>query len=304
MIRLILMVIILSAGTWGASAFAQSATPQAKKQMLAHCQRVIDAALAKITPHLHEYKNLQNKKDLVLLVPAADVNAFANYEDQQVLIPVMLCIQSWYLVDAMVQMYETPSLQPSVVRYTKYLHSRQREAVRSGPVDNVIIKPFNDFSGTARKKLSAADQQKYAGKGEAMLVEGMAFLLGHEIGHLALIHRRYDEISSVEALRQEDGADAFAARLLADSKVSILPSMLSFMWFMESEAVLTGIQEGRRTHPRAECRFERIVASSSELNELMKDPKRRLEFERGSGYTVQQYEDLMLELREDCLRSP
>ena len=285
-------------------AAAQQASEQVKQQLSDTCKRTIDAAMVKLRPELSEYPEIKNKSNLVLLVPAADFNAFANYQSRQISIPVMWCIQTWFLVDAHAHFQKNPQLREDVKKYTEYLSQRQKQSILSGPFDDTILQSFDKFAGVPVLASTSAEDRKRLAVREDMMVDSLAFVLGHEIGHLALNHKRYTEITAEQARRQEDLADEFSARLLGRSRISIIPAMFTLVRFLQSEADIKGIPTGARTHPRAECRMQRVLFSSGELDELLRDPDRRREFERGSTYSVPQFRRLMQELRDDCSENP
>ena len=302
--KVVLTAVIVIACTWGIPAHSEIASLQTKKEIGSMCQRVIDIAMKRIKPHLAEYPDLQNKEDLVLLIPTADINAFANHADQQILFPIMYCINIWYYADALSQEYLTPSPQPKLGDYGEYLNDRRQETMKAGPVDNITLMSYNDFISRARKKLNPEDERKRANMIDSALVEGVMFVLGHEIGHLALKHKPYTEISSAESQKQENAADHFSIQLLVSAKVSIIPALPSLMFFLEREASLKNIDPKNKTHPRAECRMERLVAYSGEINELFKDSNNRNNFERATGYSLAEYQNIMQDLKEDCRLNP
>ncbi len=283
---------------------AQQASEQVKQQLSDTCKRTIDAAMGKLRPELSEYPEIKNKSNLVLLAPAADFNAFANNQLRQISIPVMWCIQTWFLVDAHAQLHKNPQLREDVYNYTQYLNQRQKQSILSGPFDDTILQPFDKFAGVPVLASTSVEDRKLLAAREDTMVESLAFVLSHEIGHLALNHKRYTEITAAQARRQEDLADEFAARILGRSRISIIPAIFTLVRFLQSEADLKSIPAGARTHPRAECRMRRVLSSSGEMDELLRDPDRRREFELGSTYSVPQFRRLMEELRDDCTRNP
>ncbi|HRB14888.1 MAG TPA: ImmA/IrrE family metallo-endopeptidase [Nitrospira sp.] len=283
---------------------AQQASQEARRQLSDTCKRTIDEAMVKLHPGLIEYPELKNKSNLVLLVPAADFNAFANYESRQILIPVMWCIQTWFLVDAHAHLHKNPQLRELVNDYTEYLRQRQNQSILSGPIDQILLESFDKFARVDALSSALPDDRKLLAVREGIMVDSLAFVLGHEIGHLALNHKRYTEVTSAQARKQEDMADEFAAKLLGRTGISIIPSMFTLVRFLQSEADIKGIPMTAKTHPRAECRMQRVLFSSGELDQLLSDPARRREFERGSTYSVPQFRRLMQELRVDCAGSP
>jgi IrrE N-terminal-like domain len=282
-------------------ALAQATPAQARAQHLTACGNTIDAAMKKLRPHLGDFPALRDKKDLVLLMPAANFNAFADYDQQRILIPVMLCVETWYLLDGYMQMYRQPKLRTALQRYALYLSKRQQDSLASGTgFDNIPILPFHEFAGVAYPQLTDAEGRKSLAVHEGMMVDSIAFVIGHELGHLVLRHKPYNKISPEAARKQEAEADEFGARLVSKSGISVIGALPVIQRFLANESLYKAFSGSPATHPRPECRMERILSSTGEIQELLKNPARRREYEAGSGLSANDFANTMKEVREDC----
>jgi hypothetical protein len=266
------------------------------------CQRTIDFTLAKLRPHLAEHPALQSKNDLVLMVPASDYNAFADYANQRVLIPVMWCVQTYLFIDAALLAAQDVNLKPKFIDYIRYLDQRQRAAVRKGGFDTVPVVSFEAYAKFKRASQAPEQQRQEALLREDVILDAIAFVLGHEIGHLALKHKPASHVTPTASRRQENEADIFAVALTQKAGFAVFFAWVTLQRFFVSEAELKGTS-GTRSHPRAECRIERIWAVS-EIRDWFKDPARRRDFERRSGYSVPAFQRLMADLRDDCKANP
>jgi hypothetical protein len=273
---------------------AQEAPKAVKDEFKAACQSTVDAALARIQPRLGDHPTLRDKKDLVVVMPVSNFNAWADDKHQRILLPVMWCVELWYATDAWMDLNNKPK---RVERYLSYLSSREPQKRKQG-FDESPLRSYYEYSGIEPPILSSAEREKQQSLKEQMIEEGLAFVLAHEIGHLALKHKSPAAIEPKKSRAQERAADRFAADLLKASKVSVLSAMLTLSRFLEREPVLTGGNE--TSHPEAGCRLADIVLASSEVDELMKQPARRADFERASGLSAAEYKDNLARIREGC----
>ncbi|NCT98315.1 MAG: M48 family metalloprotease [Comamonadaceae bacterium] len=262
-------------------------------------------AMKALRPHLGDYPSLRDKSDLVLVVPAANFNAFADHTEQRILIPLMMCVETWYLIEGMMHAHLDPRLREKLQQYVAYLSKRQRDSLaRATGFDNIVLQPFHEFSGAAFPTLSAADLQKNHSDRVRIMVDSMAFIIGHEFGHLALRHKPYNAISPEVARNQEAEADEFSARLLMKAGISVIAAATVIPRFLANEQIYKRASSGSMTHPRPECRFERILSTTGEVQELQRNPDRRRLFEAASGFSANDFARTMADLREDCQRSP
>lgn len=295
---LLLAISLLTAGS-----IVHSQEDERDKVMFKACRNTANLVLKKFEPSLQVHSNLRPLNDLVAIAPAADYNVFVNYRSRRVLIPISWCVQTFFMADAMVQYHFDPSLRPKLDRYISYLDRRQAKVAKN-PIDNEGFKSFSHFGRIGAPSLTQEEAAKRHNLIEDFMVEAMAFVLGHEIGHLVLNHVNHMEVAPARSREQEDEADAFAVKLVKGADMMILPAMLSLNRFMLAEAHYSGSDPSRRTHPRAECRLEKVVYSSGELDMLFRIPNLRADFERRSGYSVSEFRNLMRQLRRDCKNSP
>lgn len=284
---------------------AQTASQDHKNQVSTACKNTVAAAMKALRPHLGDYPSLRDKPDLILVMPAANFNAFADYAEQRILIPVMMCVETWYLIDGMMQVHRDPRLREKFQQYVAYLSKRQRDSLAKGTgFDNIVLQPFHEFAGTGPPALSEADMRKSLSVREGIMVDSMAFIIGHEFAHLALRHKPYNVISAVAARKQEADADEFSARLLKNAGISVLAATTVIPRFLANEQIYKRASGGSMTHPRPECRLERIVSTTGEIQELLRNPDRRRDYELASGLSANDFAKTMADLRDDCQRSP
>lgn len=298
-----LLMRFLGSILFGACSFATPGMAQDYKmmeEMQRQCQLTLDAGLKTIRPSLKIYPELYNRPDLVIATPNADYNAFADHTQRQVVIPTMWCIETWYLVDAIAQIYASPQHAPQLERYVKYLSERQKRAMAAGPIDNLTLHSFDSFAGIQRKILPPEEEQRTRRNVAAMIGEAAIFVISHEIGHLALNHKGYKSVTVAQARQQEYAADAFAAKIAKENRISLIPGMMVLLRFFDSQAIASPT----RTHPRGECRFERVLAATSEISDLLKDPKARRDYQKVSNVPPEEIDALMQELRAECLAKP
>lgn len=303
--RIALLCVVTLLTFTASSSFSQVSIDDFRKQSQTACDNTIRLSLEKLRPHLGKYPEFRDSKNLVLQIPASDFNAFVNYREQNILIPTMWCVQTWMLIDAYVQLQGNPSLKEPTIRYLAYLNQRQRKAQQENAFfDHIPIQSFNEFANVAPKKMTKGEQNKQMQVQETMMIDALAFVIGHEIGHLALRHKPSKHISARASRKQEHDADRFSAKLLKKAGASIIPSIFTLQRFFQNEAELKGLSSSSQSHPRAECRLERVVFASGELEEMAASTASSQKFESDSGYSISQYRSLMQELREDCASNP
>jgi len=143
----------------------------------------------------------------------------------------------------------------------------------------------------APKALSPSEADMYAHKQNSIIIDAVAVILGHEIGHLALEHKRYDQISPAESRKQEYAADKYGADLARKAGFRVIASYFFFVRFAAAEELSS---TKPNTHPSAICRakkilipeFERILAGTD-----AESKQARADFQKnGSGKSM--YEGL------------
>ncbi|MCA3034716.1 MAG: hypothetical protein ING33_05830, partial [Rhodocyclaceae bacterium] len=256
---------------------------------------------SRLRPQLSAYPALQAKANLVLIQPTANFNAFADPEKKLVIIPVMLCIETWYWFDAMMYLRSDPRLQQKTLDYLQYLTKRQLGAIaRATGFDDDQLMPFNEFANRKALDLPESELQRSIAAREKMMVETLAFIIGHEIAHLVLGHKPYGSIPPDESRKQELEADNFSVELIKKSGFSVLGAVPSIQRFLAKELLLRRAGGDAMTHPRAECRLVNILTSSGDIKDLLKSPDRVKEYESQSGQLASELLDYLEEQNKEC----
>ncbi|MGH9427180.1 MAG: hypothetical protein ACRD2L_12860, partial [Terriglobia bacterium] len=101
---------------------------------------------------------------------------------------------------------------------------------------------------------------------EDMIVDALAIVVAHEIGHIGKRHKPSALVSRATSRAQEAEADEYARVLVRKSGFSTLPSLATvYLMF----AALEGDSEDG-THPHPLCRIYRI--GRAEFEDLRKEP--------------------------------
>lgn len=284
----------------GYAATGQDEVGKINQEYIDACKNTINLATTKLTPALKKYPGIiEPDKKLVLLMPAANFDAFADYQRLRVLIPVMVCIETWFAIDAIAQVQFKPYLRDDAMAYFRYLNRRQRDSMRSGLFDSIDIKPFYIYAKVLPLDFSSPEGARMHAILEDEMLSAMAFLVGHEVGHLALKHKPYDAISNEESRKQETAADMFSIELLNETGISLIPALAVLERMLTAE-IQFGRDASTATHPSAECRTVRILESSRDFENMLRDPKLQRQFETASGRSVAEYRSAMSDAKQRC----
>lgn len=124
-----------------------------------------------------------------------------------VILPVLSLKMVEDTTTAFAWLYERKFSLGKIDLYYTMLRYRPKELFPGGrylPILKALKAPENVLSDRGVDRLSLSLRN-----------EAIAFLLAHELGHLVLRHKGYDEVTRAHARRDEVAADAFAFRLMA-----------------------------------------------------------------------------------------
>ena len=131
-----------------------------------------------------------------------------------------------------------------------------------------------------------------------LMVDALAMVVGHELGHLVKRHRGYSEISKEEAWRQENEADDFGFRLAKNSGFNPSAALITTYSFF---TVLEGTRYGGHYHPPASCRIVELSDKYVLKEENQTGNGRTLATESNGTRERSKFLEALKPLREDCL---
>lgn len=253
-------------------------------------------------PFLTQEQKAFFKNGRILVEPYSDFNAFTRYETSEIIVPALLVAEVQQQVQAMLLVANNHALDYDYKRWLKYLVERSlavRNRVLSGKVlvDDVPIESFWHFARLP-KPARLTDREGYVQ--EQMMIDTLAFVVGHELGHIALHHKPYREISSAQSFTQEFAADQYALTLMKRAKRSVL-GVISTMYvrFALTQYLGDGGKlQSTQTHPSPECRIYKI--GSEEMREQMRDESSRQRYESASGMSIASLGAMLEDFRESC----
>ena len=259
--------------------------------------RTIQLLLDKFRPAFPSDRRNLLDDSRIYVFPAANFNAYSNTATGEIKIPGQLVAEALLQIEGFILVRRNPSLNTRYADWTRYLQARSDSALRAakgpGAVDQLAIKPFWSYIGRSTPPTLDSDELRLR---EQFMIDGLGLVLAHELGHLVLNHRRHNEVTTALSHKQEHEADQFAAKLVSNSGLSLLPGLTFYLRFAMSESAMK--RAAPNTHPRAECRFYRIGAP--ELNRTLADPARKDDFERSSNMNVAQLQQLFRRLQKEC----
>lgn len=200
---------------------------------------------------------------------------------------------SWAYQD----LYDDPSLLPTIRPYMKFVASQMREIKPKS--EAVLLPDIRSWAGLPKRKpLTPVEEELRAGAEVDYLVEAMAFVLIHELAHLYHGHKVSVDISPAESKDQESLADVHAKRILVKSGFDVLPAaqamLILGMVKLDSAGQLIQVS----THPHPFCRVYRTFLVP--LNKERNSP-RLIEAVRRMGMpSVDFYIGELLSMKEAC----
>ena len=264
------------------------------------CSRTITKIRTDFSPNLAAYPDIRDKENLVLLEPYLEFNAIARFRNKQITLTTGMCGQLWLIASAFAFAHEFPSLRPKIKEYIKHLRTNSSPLETSSGFHEIQLLTFPLYAQFPLSQVTT-EQYKHIDAFVAIsMTDAIAFVLAHEIAHLALNHQL--TIPRAASRLQEYEADKFALELVEKSGFSGIGSIPSLLAFLESEARQKRVSIS--SHPRPECRLNRILSRSGTMRAMIRDKKQHAQFLEMTGMTVDAYRQFMDELRDDCIANP
>ncbi len=191
--------------------------------------RTIALLLDTFRPNFPADKRGLLSRDTIGVRVFADFNAFSDYQNKSIIIPAQMVAETFVEAQAHIYVKNNPGARRHLDPWMRYLTERSRQAYLkfkngNAATDDITIEPLWTFASLPTPpNLDSRDEQLQ----EQMMIDIIGLVLAHELGHLALDHKDYSSVSPREARRQEYAADNFAARLMIDSRRSILPGIMA-----------------------------------------------------------------------------
>ncbi|MFM9846055.1 MAG: hypothetical protein ACKVP3_02715 [Hyphomicrobiaceae bacterium] len=299
---LALSAVALSSPPSTISSIAQKEVTQAEylQSLMDSGQRSIEVILKAFEPHFPSSKRHLLNSEKVYVSPHSSFTAYADYNSQKILIPVQVVLEAHLQAHAYIYVENDPSAAPQFNPYLQYLSERSNDVfirIRKGEIagDDLPIKSFWIFANLPPPKFKDGDKDVIA----KLMTSSLATVVGHELGHLALEHKPYKDITLEQSRQQEFDADAFAVRLIHSAGESVIPGLLTiYLRFVTSEHLLQGAKVEAGTHPAAICRLYRMF--KKEYDVLRNTPAGKNLLESRSGMTLEQVDSLMDQTKESC----
>lgn len=263
-------------------------------------RRTIDHLLGRYKPFVERDAPYLFEKGAVRIRSFSDFNAFADYSNRQIVLPAQFVLETAFLCEAIVRASMDHQQVQSLKRYQDYLVTRSEQARKAGGVDNSIIMNYAAFLGESDEEHAQINSQELRSGSIQCSYEGLGFVLGHEIGHMALGHRSDREITPRQSRAQERAADEFAMALAQKAGMdNIAGGWAVLTRFAASELIFGQADESSRTHPLTECRMYRFAnpevirkGGTAEFNWNL----------RAAGQSLATWERKWRELGEHCLK--
>lgn len=274
---------------------------EAAQQTINSGNKTIAVILERFTPLLPEEKRYLANPQRVRVVVAANFGAFANYKDGRILIPAQFVGETLLQVQAILAVRKNPSLAEKYQRWVRYLSRRSQAALlkhrtTGASRDDTQV---DSFFTAENIPMPASWNVEELSLQAAMMTDFLAFVVGHELGHLVLNHKGYTDVSPETSRQQETAADEFAATLLNKSGYSALPGLGTFfMRFAENEILEKSAITPEQTHPLAACRVYRLY--KRELPQLTNSSGGQAELKRMTGMSKENFEAKIEVLRSAC----
>lgn len=284
-------------GLWGSACAQTPDVRELERNFVVYRDAAVRTWQRRLLP---EFMRVADDKTKALLedvsfrvVRFSDFNAFSNYANKRITLPVGLLIIMDVLADGMMLTTQHPECRPQLEQLVRDVGDTYIQAVRGEG------RRLPDFLDTCRISVDEAlrlrtDHDLYGLKA-TILVDSLALVVGHEIGHLVKHHGAYSEVSIQESQRQEYESDAFGFDLATRGDfVPMLGIATVFTVFGTIESATS--QRGKASHPPVACRVHRL------LELVMQDS--RLDWKiverQPGGTTRESFKKLSDELRDDC----
>lgn len=227
----------------------------------------------------------------------ADFNAFADgsADPPRILIPMGLVLGNEFVTSNTIFTYSHPECKKYFGPTLDGYKAAYVSLAKSGKA--IDVRPVWSRCG-----FSDHDANRFFAEKEiynwrvGIMVDALAAVVGHELGHIVKRHRAYSKISQKEAQRQENEADEFGFQLAKKAGFNPGAALITTYSFF---VVLEGTRYKGKDHPPATCRYVELADKFvlNDENGPAKPPDKA---------SVRKRENLLEELkpfREDCLSS-
>lgn len=227
----------------------------------------------------------------------ADFNAFADgsADPPRILIPMGLVLGNDFMASNAIFTYSHSECKKHLGPTLDGYKSAYVSYAKSGKA--IDVRPVWTRCGYSDQdaNLFFAEKEIYNWR-VGIMVDALAAVVGHELGHIVKRHRAYSKTSQKEAQRQENEADEFGFKLAKKAGLNPGAALITTYSFF---AVLEGTRYKGKDHPPATCRYVELT-DKFVLNDENGPAK------PSGKASVLQRENLLEELkplREDCLSS-
>ena len=239
-----------------------------------------------------EAETIKNIK--VNLIPYANLNAWAANAVITMPYGTLIMIDAVANAAAM-GIPAGPGLARLIPKYELYLIDHY-EAAQQGHVSDLQSFPrWANMPDQTVAEISQTDQ--FRANRIGLMVDSLAFIFGHEVGHIVLRHPPPTEISPQQSRDDEYAADAYGFRL---AKASGFKAAASYGLVMPLFGMLEGgkARPGRfDTHPPALCRLAKL--GRMDFNDVEADPDATSNLAR-VGMTLAEMSDNLVEMERAC----
>ncbi|WFP51194.1 hypothetical protein PL263_03995 [Methylomonas sp. EFPC3] len=213
---------------------------------------------------LPEFRNVADNQTKEVLdetsfrvVRFSDFNAFSNRKKMEVIIPIGLIVTLFNFADAYSLAWVKPECVEKFKKYPNTLVDVYYRKLRGE--SEVYFKDFAEICKISKREASALreDQDVYNMKVN-IVVDSLAFIVAHEIGHLVLNHKSGHSLTRSLLQKQEYDADAFGAKLASKAGFQPQGALFTSFWIfglLESEDGTNN----RDNHPPVSCRVDKLI---------------------------------------------
>jgi peptidoglycan/xylan/chitin deacetylase (PgdA/CDA1 family) len=189
----------------------------------------------------------------------ADINGWAKFDQKSIHLELGMIFVMNDIADAMLYIQARPDLYPKLIPYINKLSELSIEGQKEG-----YSKAMPGFWEYAHMSLSEAQsissEADYGDKKAGLMCELLAFVVGHEVGHIVYHHLPYDQKTPEQARLDEAQADQYGYRIA--KKAGYHP------WFgsMTIFYIFANLENGQvdespsATHPSAVHRIRDLFA--------------------------------------------
>lgn len=295
-----LFIIILLSNLISASAAMEK--EKAQDEILQETQDAGQRTLQRLmSDYYSEVFNIEPelyKERAVKVAAYADFNVLSDAKNKKILFPLAFVFEIMLQAKALMQVYDEKLDMTLYQNYLQYLESRTKKSLE---MKKEI--PIEEFWFWAKLTppccKNKEDEVNYQNTLDKIMLDVMAFPLAHEIGHIVLGHRRYNEKTAEESRKDEYDADEYAINLVEkynhNVDIAIITVFFRFDW---AERLQRNGVNKQNTHPSAPCRIEHVMRGV--LKRISNDAAEKELFESRSAMSVSQLQSYFREIKIHC----